>query len=444
MLRTRRHAGFCTFQTGDSRRARELLDEVVAALEPGPDRAMALISLARVRSYDDDLRAAEQLFRQALDEAGDDKELLAAAGENVAAILFRLRERLEEAIEHATAAAQAATAAGSTGWLAEALGAQLLAEAALGRSAEATRTLEAALGLQEPCRGRRVMAQPLFQVGVVWLWWDELERAKEAFERLTERARDMGDEGSLPYVLVLAAQVECVRGDLALAARHADEGYEVTEQAGQATLGAYLLALRALAHAEAGEAEPARERAARALALADRTSGRPAEHFARAALGLLELSVGRPGEAAAALGPLVDFLRRERITEPGTARVVPDQAEALISLGELDAAAELLEWYRDNAERLGRRSALAAAARCRGLLLAERGDLASALDELGRSVELSQGVPIPLERGRALLAHGAVHRRARHKRAARESLQSARREFEGMERPPGPSGQTPS
>ncbi len=432
MLRRKMHAGFCTFQTGDSRRARELLDEVVAALEPGPDRAMALISLARVRSYDDDLRAAEQLFRQALDEAGYDKELLAAAGENVAAILFRLRERLEEAIEHATAAAQAATAAGSTGWLAEALGAQLLAEAALGRSAEATRTLEAALGLQEQCRGRRVMAQPLFQVGVVWLWWDELERAKEAFEWLTERARDMGDEGSLPYVLVLAAQVECVRGDLALAARHADEGYEVTEQAGQATLGAYLLALRALAYAEAGDAEPARERAARALALADRTSGRPAEHFARAALGLLELSVGRPGEAAAALGPLVDFLRRERITEPGTARVVPDQAEALISLGELDAAAELLEWYRDNAERLGRRSALAAAARCRGLLLAERGDLASALDELGRSVELSQGVPIPLERGRALLAHGAVHRRARHKRAARESLQSARREFEGM------------
>jgi DNA-binding CsgD family transcriptional regulator len=206
----------------------------------------------------------------------------------------------------------------------------------------------------------------------------------------------------------------------------------VTEQAGQATLGAYLLALRALAHAEAGEAEPARERAARALALADRTSGRPAEHFARAALGLVELSVGRPDESAAALGPLVDFIRRERICEPGTARVVPDQVEALIALGEIDAAGELLEWYEGNAERLGRRSALAAAARCRGLLLAERGDLPRALDELGRSVELSQGVPIPLERGRALLAHGAVHRRARHKRAARESLQSARREFEGM------------
>ena len=73
----------------------------------------------------------------------------------------------------------------------------------------------------------------------------------------------------LPYILVLAAQVECVRGDLALAAAHADEGYELAEQTGQATLCAYLLALRALADALAGDVQAARERAERALAVAD-------------------------------------------------------------------------------------------------------------------------------------------------------------------------------
>jgi DNA-binding CsgD family transcriptional regulator len=56
----------------------------------------------------------------------------------------------------------------------------------------------------------------------------------------------------------------------------------------------------------------------------------------------------------------------------------------------------------------------------------------AALGELGRALEFSEPVPIPLERGRALLAHGAVHRRARHKRAARESLESARTVFEAM------------
>ena len=76
------------------------------------------------------------------------------------------------------------------------------------------------------------------------------------------------------------------------------------------------------------------------------------------------------------------FLRREGITEPGAARVVPDQIEALIALGELAPASELLDWYAANAARLDRPSALGAAARCAGMLHAERGELESALVEL--------------------------------------------------------------
>jgi len=181
-----------------------------------------------------------------------------------------------------------------------------------------------------------------------------------------------------------------------------------------------------------GDAEAARMRADRALAGAEHTSGRPAEHFALTALGELELSLGRAAEASQALGPLVAFLRRERIREPGTARVVPSQVEALIALGEFEPASELLDWYSENAEQLGRPSPLAAAARCRGVLRAEQGDLENALELLDRAVELSATAPVPLEQGRALLARGAVHRRARHKRAARESLEAAEALFDGM------------
>lgn len=431
-LRRTRKAAFCMFQSGDGRRAREQLDAVVGELGPGPERAAALISLARVRSYDDDLRAAEGLFRQALEEAGDDNELRAAAGENVAAILFRLRERLPEGVQHATTAARAAEAAGHSGWLAEALGARVIAEGALGRRGSTARTIEAALALQPECESRRALAQPLFQVGVVWLWWDELDLARSAFERLGARAREMGEEGSLPYVLVLAAQVEAVRGDLPLAAAYANEGYALAEQVGQETLCAYLLALRAVVHADAGEPDACRAAAGRALELAERTSGRPADHFATAALGRLELSLGRPAEAVAVLGPLVEFLRREQIREPGTARVVPDQIEALIALGELDAAEELLGWYAANAADLERPSALAAASRCKGLLVAEQGELEDALTELQRAVDRGPEVPVPLERGRSLLALGSAQRRARQKRAAREALEAARTIFEEM------------
>ena len=342
-------------------------------------------------------------------------------------MLFRLRERLREAVEHGIAAAKSKRVETN----AEALGARLLAEAALG-DPHAPSTLRRALELDARCRHRRVIARPLFQVAFTWLWWDELERARTAFETLRAQAAELGDESSLAYVLVMGAQIDCVRGDVTSAMALADEGHALTEQAGQATIGAYLLALRALADAIAGELEQGRERAERALAIAARTNGRPAEHFARAALGLLEQSAGRPAEVVRALGPLVDFLRAEEIVEPGAARVVPDQVEALIALRELDAAEELLGWFEGNARRLNRTSALAAAARCHGLLAGAHGDVDGALARLRDARDLHEGVPIPVELARSRLAYGSALRRARQKAAARGELEAAVTGFESV------------
>jgi DNA-binding CsgD family transcriptional regulator len=420
-------AARCVFHAGDSRRAREMLEAQVGTAEPGAERARVLLLLALVRGYDDDLRAAEALMREAIAEAHGDKELRAAAHNQLAGILFRLRERLREAVEHATAASSSARVETA----AEALGARLLTEAALG-DPQARVTLERVLELDPHGGHRRVMARPLFTAAFAWLWWDELERARAAFETLRADAAELGDESSLAYVLVMGAQIACVRGDVRAAARYADEGQALAEQTGQATVGAYSLALRALADAIAGEVEPGRERAERALAIAVRTNGRPAEHFARAALGLLELSIGRPAEVVRALGPLVDFLRAERIVEPGAARVVPDQVEALVALGELEAAEELLAWFEANARRLARRSALAAASRCRGLLAGGRGDVQGALAALRGALELHDDVPIPLELARTRLAYGTALRRSRQKAAAREALEAACGELDAI------------
>ena len=420
-------AATCAFQSGDSRRAREMLEQVIRTTGPGPARGRALVRLALVRGYDDDLRVAEALLREAIENADGDAELLADAHNQLAGMLFRLRERLPQAVEHGTAAA----ASKRVETRAEALGARLLAEAALG-DPHAPSTLRRALEVDAQCRHRRVMARPLFQVAFAWLWWDELERARTAFDTLHAQAAELGDESSLAYVLVMGAQIDCVRGDVTGAMRHADEGHALTEQTGQATVGAYLLALRALADAIAGELEQGRERAERALAGAVRTNGRPAEHFARAALGLLEQSAGRPAEVVRALGPLVNFLRAERIVEPGAARVVPDQVEALIALRELDAAAELLGWFEGNAQRLNRTSALAAAARCRGLLAGAHGDVDGALARLRDALDLHETVPIPLELARCRLAYGSALRRARQKAAARAELEAAAHGFDAV------------
>jgi hypothetical protein len=81
------------FESGDSPRADVQLQDVIAQLDPGSERARAPMRLARVRSFEEQAEAAD-LFLQAVDEAEGDREILSVAHEGVAACLFRLRERL--------------------------------------------------------------------------------------------------------------------------------------------------------------------------------------------------------------------------------------------------------------------------------------------------------------------------------------------------------------
>lgn len=418
------------FEAGDARRARALLDEALPELTDVA-RAEALIVLAQVRSYDDDIRAAVDLLEEAIVAGAAEARVAGAAHEFLAGILFRLRERFPESVEHARAAAAIAGDTGDVQLLAAALGTQLVSEATLGRE-EAAETLSAALAVPDPEQATRVLGGARFQIAVVEMWWERLDAAVAGFASLRARADRIGDEGSIPYIDVLLAQAECLRGDLAAAAAYAGEATARAEQAGQATLAAYGLAVRALAAAYAGDEALARTAARRALERAGSTTGRPAEQFATAALGLLELSLERDAEAAEVLEPLVAYARRHEMREPGLTRFVPDLVEALIGVGRLDEAEEQLAWYAGNAERLRRGSALGSAARARGFLSAARGDVAVALVCFEEAVAHHRRVPIPFDRGRSLLALGAARRRAKERRSARESLLEARELFAGL------------
>ena len=147
---------------------------------------------------------------------------------------------------------------------------------------------------------------------------------------------------------------------------------------------------------------------------------------------MLELSLERDAEAVEALAPLVAFAREHEMREPGLTRFVPDLVEALVALGRLDEAEDNLAWYTGNAERLQRRSALGSAARGRGFVAAARGDTATAMTCFDEAVAHHREAPIPFDRGRSLLALGAARRRAKERRAARESLLEARELFGGL------------
>jgi DNA-binding CsgD family transcriptional regulator/tetratricopeptide (TPR) repeat protein len=418
-------AAYWIFEAGDGRRARLHLEHVLARAAPGPERAQALVRLARVRSYDDDIAAARELFLTAIPDATE-PALAAEAHEGVAGTSFRLRRHLPEGVEHAAEASVLAGLAGRLDLEAEALASKAVIEALLGRE-EAVATFEAALELQPVTEQRRVMAQPAFTAAVVQFWRDDLDGARARFLALLSRAHELHDESSLPYVHVMLGQVECVAGRLVDALRHAEQEIERARQAGQETLVAYLLAVAAWANAYAGAEEATRAEAAPALELAERTSGVPAWFFAVSALGQLELARGDARAADAQLAPLVSFVRDQGMSEPSALWCVVDEIEALIELGRADDAGELLDWYEGNATRLGRVAAQANALRCRGRLAAAHGDAERALASLAAGLELHRRLPRPIDEGRTLIALGAAQRRAKERRAARETLELGQR-----------------
>lgn len=430
-LRRLADAGYYHFESGDSTRALALLEEVVAELPAGPARAAALIRLARVVSYSYDLEAAARLFLQAVAEAGDDRALKAQALEGAAAQLFRQRRRLDEAVEYTKEAAALARELRDDGLLAIALGSQLLAEATLGRS-EATDTLEAALALQPAVENERILVQPEWTAAIVRMWWEKPAGVRPTYKRLIERGRAAGDEGSLAYVYVLLAQADCLLGNLERARRNAEAAREIAEQTGQRALVGYGLAVRALSDAHCGREPEAREAAGEALELGRETQFTPVLQHAAAALGLLELALGRPADAARQLAPIVELARKEGICEPGLTRYTSDHVEALIELGRLDEAADLLDWHEGNAVRLGRRGAIAACLRCRGLLAAAEGKLDDSLAAFQQALAGHEAVELPFDQARTLLALGAALRRAKRKADARERLDEAVAAFDEL------------
>ena len=320
-----------------------------------------------------------------------------------------MRRDIGAAAEHAGAAARWAERAGDRAALAQALAADALTRCVLGRPWEPT--MRRALALEEATAHLRVLAQPSFAYGYCLSCVDEIDRARGVFEELRRRALEQGDEGAMPSVLNHLALLECLAGDWDGAARLADEAHALAVEGGHRPTEASTLAKRAMVAARRGEVDAARDAGERALALA----GGPEAALARGGetaiwtLGFLELSLGDPEAADRHLRPLAHALLSAGIRVQGEMRCLPDAIEALAALGRPDEAEPLLE-------------ALGTSGRCRGLVLAARGEHEAALAALEQAAASDE---LPFEHARTLLALGIEQRRARQRRAARTTLEAA-------------------
>ena len=420
-------AAFLHFRAGDSRRAEAQLREVIAPLEPGAELARALVVLARIRLYEAPDEARE-LFEQVIDLAGADRQTLALAHEGVVACSLWRFEWFDDALRHADIALSLAAEMGDLALLGDVQLTRLSAEALLGR-ATAVATADAVLALQAAAAGVRVLDQPLCSLAEYWTYTDAHDEARAALTELLRTADELGDESARPWLLILLGDLELLVGNVERGVACARQAHEAAEQTGLLLFTLRARALESLAQAQGGRPEAARQAAADVI---ETRSDRYLVLIASAALGLLALSLERPNDVVEHLASQTAFVRKEGIVEPGATRFVVDHVEALVELGRLRDATELLDWYEGNARRLERISALANCARCRGLLAAQAGELEAALAAFATALDRHRQVELPLDRGRTLLALGATQRRLKRRREARATLEDALAVFEGI------------
>ncbi len=425
------HEAECALQSGDTPRARRLLSGLLDTAPPGSARAEVLTNLARVHFNGLDWRASVGLLEQALREAGDDLRLRAQIELHLAINLDLLRRSVSETRQHAHAAAVLAERLPDDAILAEALVIEAKSELLLGQGWP-TRLVERAVMLEPAAMTLPADRWPRDYLASMRGWTDDFDGAIEVLESVEEVAAERGDEVSFNWALARVAELKCYSGRWQEALRDIERGFEIALPAGQRANEATFLGLTALAEAYRGAPTRVRSTAARAMKLSESVGAAMARRTALAALGLLELSLGRFGNAQAALEQLTTEARTAGVGEPGAMRFLPDHIEALIGLGQFDDAEALLAFLEERARATGRKSALAAASRCRGLLLAALGNQADALTALAIGLDQTQAVRMAFEHARSLLALGELQRRVKQKRAARESLTQARTSFEQL------------
>jgi DNA-binding CsgD family transcriptional regulator/tetratricopeptide (TPR) repeat protein len=420
--------GYYLVEAGDPERARGVVLDV--ADRPGPLRARALLDLAGLDYWGEGSVPAVARCEQALIAAEGDRALEAACHAELAIYCDFDALRCER---HARAALELLDAAGGAAdpdTLVDALLATARASLLLGRglpSDPIERAFRSESLASESIHRSRVGAQ----LGQWLKYVDDFAGSRARLEAALSQAVEEGDEGSMPNQLMHLAQLECWSGNWSLASRYAEESFELAEQVGQSFGGPP--AMRALIDVHVGNVERARSTISERLEFVEEKS--LAVPLYLRALGFLEFSLGDAAAAEVHLSRTVELTESFGILEPGVFRVHADLIESLIITGSIDRAEAMLEDLLARARASGVPWSLATGARCRGLLLAARGELDAAEEAFADALTAHERLPMPFERGRTLLGLGLLLRRRNLRRRAGECLEHAHAIFEDLGAP---------
>jgi DNA-binding NarL/FixJ family response regulator len=406
----------------DFHRSRELLLELLETLA-GDERARALLLLSDIEYWRTGESAALALNEEALAAAVDPllrarcyTQIAMSAGTvDVPRAAVAARSALELLQGRSDAEPQLVAAA---------LGARVRADFFLGDGLD-REAAERALALEAQAPPPVVDGRVGFKLGQWLRYVDDFDGARALHEAAEQQARDEGDESSLANILLNQLVLETWSGNWARAAELGDEMILAFEQQGVASGDVQLW--RTYVDAHLGQLDAVRAAADEAPQQEPVVS-----MIWSRALGLAELAHGETEPAFAHLTQALEILDRLDFREPAVWRCDGDAIEAALECGALDRAELWLARLEQSSARTGIPWTRAIAARCRGLVLAARGDLDAAAGALEQALVEHEACPMPFEQARTLLVQGQVLRRLKRRRKARLALEQAHELFERL------------
>jgi DNA-binding CsgD family transcriptional regulator len=414
---------------GDPERARNLLGPILLEELPPEERGRALSLLGRINWHEDGFPEAIARLQEALLHLGD--PLLTAPIRFSLAFAYVSTADPAAALEQARLALEDAEEAGDPGLLAEALAVTAIVEFMSGLGTDLSK-LERSLELEDRSRRAELIMRPSSIAAMIAVYEARLAEACGRLHEICSWAFEIGDDAAVPFLLDHLAWAEWWRGDFAASEEAVQQALDLAAQTGSKLNRTAPLVHRAMVHGFRGELDAAFDDIAAATTLFQETGWTFGLSWAATAAGAINVARQDLAAAEEALEPLIAATEAMGVVEPVWALFLPDAVEALAGRGQLDRAERLLDGFEEQASRLGRSWALAESARCRALILAERGELDEALDAIGDALERHEQLELPIERGRALLLLGRIRRRRREKLLAKEALEQAQAVFEGL------------
>jgi DNA-binding CsgD family transcriptional regulator len=384
-----------------------------------------------VRLLDDSFLEAARLLESVLDDAAALPALRAQMLITLSFALFN-GDETAPALSRAQEAVATAESANAPALLSQALSmrAMLGFLCGNGRDEEGMRL---ALGLDDPQAALPVVFRPRVHNALLLAWSGSLDEASDKMASIRHRCIDNGEEAELTFIDLHSVIIEAWRGNFVAAGRIAREAMERARQLdGDVPLSVAYTGL-ALVDAYEGRVLEARENINESLAAGKRSGAHRMGEWPVSLLGFVELSEGNYRAALSTLQPLLDKLgAAPNGTEIVAASFLPDAIEAMVQLGLLEDAEWRIELLEKNGRRMNRSWMSAVGGRCRGMLLAARGDVTAAIRAVEQALAEHEHVPMPFECARTQLLLGQLQRRLRRKGAAVTTLQEAVSTFERL------------